>query len=150
MSKIRIGTPLVALVAMLAFASSAFAKNGVSGGGGGGGGTTTSCVRINDFSLTTGHDALGAPTLTGSYSIDNTCWDEGTAQAAEDSRNNTTGFAARSVWGLYPGLNTSTATSNAHAGDSITVTLTVYLPNGKVADQRTQTVTIPDAIAPAV
>jgi hypothetical protein len=157
MPKFRITTLLIALVAMLAFSSSALAKHGGDGGGGGGGkgggggggDAEIACARIDSFTLTTGHDESGAPTLTKSYSISTTCFDEGGASAAEDSINNTTGFVGRSLWYLYPGLNTSTTTTKARAGDSITMTLTVYAPNGKIADQRTQTVTIPVALTPA-
>jgi hypothetical protein len=61
---------------------------------------------------------------------------------AIDYRNNTTGFVGRAVTMLSHGLNRyASANPTAAPGQSVTVTITVYAPNGKVADTGTTTVT---------
>lgn len=141
MSKFKIGTLVLAIVAMLAFASTATAKNG-------GGGDNTPCAKINDFTVTAGY-SLDQPALTTSYSISNACFDERHATAAIDTVNETTGFKTRSFWVLSPGLNTSTSTAIAAPDTTVRYTLTIYAPNGKVLESRQQRVTTPSPLVPA-
>ena len=142
MSFFRLGALILAMTALLAFTSSAVAKGG--GGGGGGGGAT--CAQIVDFTVTTNADN----TLTTSYTVNNGCVDERMSAAALDSKNLTTGFTGRAVNMLPYGLSTYTSTSSpATPGTSFTFTLTVYAPNGKIADTRTINVTVPAEVAPA-
>jgi len=138
MTTFKLTTLVVALAAALALASTAMGKGGAS------------CAQILDFSLTPSY-VDGQPVLTTSYSINNACVDhENMSAAALDYRNSATGFTGRAVTMLSYGLNTySSAPANVTPGVSYTTTLTVYAANGKVADTRTQTVTIPAALAPA-
>ena len=56
------------------------------------------------------------------------------ASAGIDFRNDTTpGFVGREVRMLSYGVNTYTRTSPVTPGLSLTATLTVYAPNGKLA-----------------
>src|SRR3954464_12548940 len=145
MTKLRIGTLLVTLVAMLALASTAMAKGG--GGGGGGGGGEATCAQIVDFAVTPG-STDGQPTLTTSYTVDNRCFDLHKSSAAaldySNSANSLDSFPLRAVW-MLP-LGPTSYTSNAlpvTPGVTYTTTLTVYATNGKVAGTRTITVTAP-------
>src|SRR4051812_12297169 len=85
MTNFRIGTLFVALVAVLALASTAMAQGGGGGGGGGGtggGGGGATCAQIVDFAVTPGSTADGRPTLTTSYTVDNGCFDLHKSSAA--------------------------------------------------------------------
>jgi hypothetical protein len=138
MTTFKLSTLVLALAAMLALASTAMAK---------GGGT---CAQILDFSVTPG-SLDGGPVLTTSYSIDNACVDhEKMSVASLDYSNSTTGFVGRAVTMLSYGLNSYTSVpATVAAGTTYTTTLTVYAPSGKIADTRTQTVTIPAALPSA-
>lgn len=137
MKTFKLATLVLTLVAALALTSTAFAK----GGGGGGGGS--SCARILDFSLTPGTDPA-QPTLTTAYTVDNSCVDhENMSSAAIDYYNSTSGFFGRALWMLPYGPTTYTSTAPAVPGQTITLTLTVYTPGGKVADTRTVSAAFP-------
>jgi hypothetical protein len=139
MKKLTFGTLLLALVAMLAVAATASAK------GGGGGGDGASCAQILDFTSVPTTTADGNPAITTSYTVNNTCFDNGkSTMIAIDSLNNLTGFAARSVTTLPYGVSSTSSTAPAPSGTNLTLTLTVYTPGGgKVADTRTVTVVVP-------
>jgi hypothetical protein len=136
MSKLKLVPFVLALAATLAVATTASAR----GGDGGGGGGTTTCVQIRDFSVTTGVDDAGAPTYTTSYVVENGCVDERMSSAALDYRNLTTGFVGRAVTMLSYGVSSFARTAPAVAGQTLSITLTVYAPNGKVGGTRTKTV----------
>ena len=138
MRTFKLGTFVVALVAALALASTAMAKGGAS------------CAQILDFGVAQGY-VDGQPVVTTSYSVNNGCVDhEKMSALALDVRNNTTGFVGRSVTMLPYGVTSySSGPSPTTPGLNYTLTLTVYAPNGKVADTRTQTVTFPAALTPA-
>jgi hypothetical protein len=128
----KIGALVLAVAAMAPLASSAMAKGGAGGG--------ASCAQILDFTVTPGVTA-DQPALRIGYAVNNGCVDERAATVALDSRNNVTGFATRAV-NMQP-LGVASYSSVSAAGPllgSFTLTLTVYAPNGKVADTRTQTV----------
>ena len=133
-SKFKLGALLVAVVAMLAFASTASAK-------GGGGGT---CATLNSFSNTVG-ESLDGPTITTSYDVVNGCVDERMSSIALDFKNETTGFVARQVTMASYGQNLYSRTSLAGLSAKYTITITVYSPNGKIQATARQTVTTPDA-----
>ena len=137
MSRFRIGALVIALIAVLAFASSAMAK-------GGGGGAT--CAQINSFSNTPGFLADGA-SVTTSYSVFNGCVDERMSAIAIDYHDDNTGFTGRSVTMAKYGANDYSSTWASPFSTRYTITLTVYAPNGKIAATETQRVTTPDAPA---
>jgi hypothetical protein len=131
MTKLKLGTFILALVAALALASTAGAKGGAS------------CAQILDFNVTPGYSG-DQPVFTTSYRIDNTCVDhEKMSGRAIEYRNDATGFVGRAFTPLSYGLNTYTGVSAATPETSYTITLTVYAPNGKVADTRSQTIVTP-------
>jgi hypothetical protein len=145
MKTLKLGTLALALAAALALSSTAFAKGGTGGGGtgGGGGGGGASCVQILDFSLTPGTDPT-QPTVTTTYTVTNACVDhENMSVAAIDYANGTTGFVGRAVWMLPYGPTTFSSTAPAVPGQTLTETLTVYTPGGKVGETRTLSATFP-------
>lgn len=139
-SRFRGGVLLIAVIAMLAFASTALAK----GSDGGGGGAT--CASITSFSNTPGF-LLDSASVTTSYSVYNGCVDERMSSIALDIHNDDTGFTGRSVTMAKYGTNDYSNTWPSTYGTRYTITLTVYAPNGKVAATQTQRVTAPDAPA---
>ena len=139
-SRFRLAAMLAAVVAMLAFASTAaYAKGG--GGGGGGGGT---CATLNSFSNTVG-TSLDGPTVTTAYSVFNGCVDERMSSIALDFKNDLTGFVGRQVTMASYGTNDYSRTWLAGFGGRYTITITVYSPNGKVQATATQRVETPAA-----
>ena len=146
MIKTQFFTLLVALVAALCLSSTAMAK-----GGGGGGGEGTSCARILDFGQPLTYDANGQPLLQTTFTVFNGCVDhETTGRVALDYSNSVSGFTGRSFWGFgYGTFSWSSTAGTVTPGVTYTVTLTVYLPNGKIGDQRTLSTTVPAAVAPA-
>lgn len=133
-SRFRGGALLIAVIAMLVFASNALAK--------GGGGTT--CAQINSFSNTPGF-LVDSASVTTSYSVYNGCVDERMAGIAIDYRNDDTGVTGRSFTAAKYGTNDYSSTWASPYGAHYTITLTVYAPNGKIAATQTQSVTTPDA-----
>ena len=143
MTRIKLIALLTALVASLAITSTAAAKGGDGGGGGGGG----SCARIDSFTNDHTQTADGA-SVTTSWLVYNGCVDERMSSIALDTRNDLTGFSGRSVWMAsygYLGFNTYSNTWTAAFGTRVTLTLTVYSPNGKVQATQTQRVEVPAA-----
>ena len=135
-SRFKLGALLVAVVAMLAFASTALAK-------GGGGGDKT-CATLNSFSNTPAYGVDGA-SVTTRYSVFNGCVDERMSAIAIDYRNDSTGFVGRAVVMASYGLNDSTTVWRAPYSTRYTITITVYAPNGKVQGTQSQRITTPDA-----
>jgi hypothetical protein len=131
MSKLRLATLLLALAAMLAGASTASAK--------GGGGTTT-CVQILAFDYATSV-VDGQLVLTTSYTVDNRCVDETMSVADVTFTNNATGFVGIEARMLSYGVNTLSRSQPVGSGLSLTASLSVYAPNGKLGGTATRTVT---------
>src|SRR4051812_23635163 len=115
-SRFRLGALLVAVVAMLAFTSSALAK----GGGGDGAGAS-----LTSFGNTPGSSVDGA-SVTTSYSVFNGCVDERMSSIAIDYRNDSTGFTGRSVVMASYGANDTTNVWRADYSTRYTITITVY------------------------
>lgn len=136
MSRFRVVALVIAVVAMLAFASSALAK--------GGGGAT--CAQINSFSNTPGF-LLDSASVTNELQRLQGCVDERMSAIAIDYRNDNTGVSGRSVTMAKYGPNDYSSTWASPFSTRYTITLTVYAPNGKVAATETQRVTTPDAPA---
>jgi hypothetical protein len=135
-SRFKLAAPLVAVVAMLAFASTAPAK-------GDGGGDKT-CATLNSFTNTPGH-GVDSASVTTSYSVFNGCVDERMSAIAIDFRNESTGFVGRAVVMASYGLNDKTTVWRASYSTRYVITITVYAPNGKVQGTRSQRITTPDA-----
>jgi hypothetical protein len=140
MTKKTLLTMLLALVVALAVSSTALAQ----GGGGGGVIAGTSCARILEFARPTTYDANNQPLLQTSFTASYTCVDhEMTGRAAIDYYDGAGNHTGRSFWQWGGGtFSWSSGVSPASPG-SFTLVLSVYLPNGKVADQRTITTIIP-------
>lgn len=135
--RLRTGTLIAALVALLAFAPSAFAKGGDGGG---------SCAQILNFSLTPVLLDAGAGIDT-EYTVQQGCVDERAASVSLVWHNDTTNTTVTSV--IMTPLGTWSYSNVFHTTYSTryTVTLNVYAPNGKLAATQKQTVTAPDAPA---
>ena len=88
--------------------------------------------------------------LQTTFTVFDGCVDhEKTGRVALDYSNSVSGYAGRSFWGFgYGTFSWSSAVGAATPGVTYTLTLTVYLPNGKVGDQRTISSTVPAAVAP--
>ena len=142
MTKTTLVTMLLALVAALALSSTALAK-----GGGGGGDLGTSCARILDFATPITYDANGQPLLQTTFTVSYTCADhEMTGRAAIDYYDAAGNFTGRSFWQWGGGtFSWASGIAPAAPGSSFTLVLSVYLPNGKVGDQRTLTTTVPSS-----
>jgi hypothetical protein len=145
MPRFRLGALLVAVVAMLAFSSTAMAKGGGGGTGGGGGGGGGTCGTLNNFTVTPGQSDAGA-TLTISYSVFNGCVDE-VMPAIGLNYTKDGVFLGRSVTMASFGLNQATNVSPASYGSTYTISIDMYTPNGKLQFQQAKTVTIPAAPA---
>lgn len=144
MTKTRLFTLLVALVAALAVSSTALAQGG---GGGGGGGIVlgSTCAKILDFATPITYDANNQPFVQTTFTASYTCADhEMTGRAAIDYYDAAGNYTGRSFWQWGGGTFTwSSGVSPASPGSSFTLVLSVYLPNGKIGDQRTITTTVP-------
>jgi hypothetical protein len=141
---------LVALLATLAFSSTALAKGGTGGGGTGGGGGDT-CGQITSFVNTIATSPDG-PTLQTDYSVYNGCPDTTGASVSLTVRNNTTGFVSTAVnmvplgaWSFTTGPRVDNTAAN------YTITLSFYAPGGgKLLGTRSETVQMPVATAPVI
>ena len=129
--RIKLGALALAAAATLVLAPTAMAK----GGGGGGGGGGASCAQITSFA-TTPSAQPDHPGFTLDYTIANSCVDERMSSAAVDYVNETTGLKGRAVTMLSYGPNTFSTFVPFLPGGVSTITLTVYGPNGKIADTR--------------
>ena len=143
-SRFRISSLVIALVAVLALAPSAFAKGGISGGGGGGGGGGT-CAQILSFSNTPGYNADGAGVITTAYSVFQGCVDERAGNITLIYHNDDTGFTGTSVTMTPVGTWNYSSTWPSGFGTRYTITLNVYAPNGSLQATQKQTVTALDA-----
>jgi len=143
MTKPKLFTLFAALVAALALSSTALAQ----GGGGGGAVATSSCAQIVDFAQPLTYDANNQPQLQTSFTVSYLCPDhEKTGRVAIDWSNSVTGPNGRSFWAFGGGtFSWTSGVGAATPGVSYTATLTVYLPNGKIADRRTITTVVPAA-----
>src|SRR6478672_2455187 len=95
MTKTKLFTVLVALVAALVVSSTAMAQ----GGGGGGGGA--SCAKILDFAQALTYDANNQPLLQTSFTVYNGCVDhEKSGSVGLDYSNSVSGYTGRSFWGF--------------------------------------------------
>ena len=143
MTKRTLVSVLLALVAALAVSSTALAK----GGGGGGGDLGTSCARIVAFAVPVTADADCNPLVQTTFTVSWTCVDhELTGRVAIDYYDGAGTFTGRSFWQFGGStFSWSSALAPATPGATFTEVLSVYLPNGKVADQRSITITIPAA-----
>jgi len=139
-SSFRLVTLLITLVAMLALASTALAKNGVSGGGG------ATCGTIDAFSMTPGYTD-GQPTITWSATTTNNCFDEFTGTTAFNFWNSETNFTFRSVYGQI-GTRTYGGVINSTPGITYTITVQVQSKN-KLITSETKSAIGPAALVPA-